>query len=106
MTKEDFCCEAVKEAVSGAQGAVRKRIKENGVTRDSHREQEKKAMAQEWFQIENIAISSICEIMFVYIFCINIRKCSRFGNHRFRRKRLTTQKLGSWISGTNAWTGT
>ena len=47
MTKEDFCCEAVKEAVSGAQGAVRKRIKENGVTRDSHREQEKKAMAQE-----------------------------------------------------------
>lgn len=47
MTKEDFCCEAVKEAVSGAQGAVRKRIKENGVTRDSNKEQEKKAMAQE-----------------------------------------------------------
>ena len=57
MTKEEFCCEAVKEAVSGAQGAVRKRIRENGVTRDSNKEQEKKAMAQEWFQIENNVIS-------------------------------------------------
>ena len=46
MTKEDFCCEAVKEAVTGAQGGVRKRVRENGVTRESSKEQEKRAMAQ------------------------------------------------------------
>ena len=64
MTKEDFCCEAVKEAVSGAQGAVRKRIKENGVTRDSQKEQEKKAMAQEWIQIENTYIAFLPFVKF------------------------------------------
>lgn len=46
MTKEDFCCEAVKEAVTGGQGGVRKRVRENGVTRESSKEQEKRAMAQ------------------------------------------------------------
>ena len=46
MTKEDFCCEAVKEAVTGGQGVVRKRVRENGVTRDTNKEQEKRAMAQ------------------------------------------------------------
>ena len=83
MTKEDFCCEAVKEAVSGAQGAVRKRIKENGVIRDSNKEQEKKAMAQEWIQIENnmLFLPFVKFCLFTF-FCINICKCSRFGNHR------------------------
>ena len=52
MTKEDFCCEAVKEAVTGGQGGVRKRVRENGVTRESSKEQEKRAMAQEWSQID------------------------------------------------------
>ena len=52
MTKEDFCCEAVKEAVTGGQGAVRKRIREIGVTRETNKEQEKRAMAQEWSQID------------------------------------------------------
>ena len=47
MTKEDFCCEAVKEAVT-----VRKRVRENGVTRETNKEQEKRAMAQEWSQID------------------------------------------------------
>ena len=100
MTKEDFCCEAVKEAVAGSQGVVRKRIKENGVTRDSNKEQEKKAMAQEWIQIDNV-ITFICEICL-----LTFLKCPRFGNHRFRRKRLTTQKWGFWTSGTSVWTGT
>ena len=52
MTKEDFCCDAVKEAVSGGQGGVRKRVRENGVTRETNKEQEKRAMAQEWSQID------------------------------------------------------
>ena len=51
MTREeDFCCQAVKEAVTG--GAVRKRVRENGVTRDSDKEREKKALNQERGQIE------------------------------------------------------
>jgi len=46
MTREeDFCCQAVKEAVTGA--AVRKRVRENGVTRDSDKEREKRALNQE-----------------------------------------------------------
>ena len=57
MTKEDFCCDAVKEAVAGATGAVRKRVKENGVSRDSNKEQEKKAMAQAWTKIGNVLSS-------------------------------------------------
>ena len=76
MTKEDFCCEAVKEAVSGAQGAVRKRIKENGFTVYSHREQEKKAMAQEWIQIENnmlfLPFVKICLFTFFAITFANV----------------------------------
>ena len=54
MTKEDFCCEAVKEAVTGGQGGVRKRV------RESSKEQEKRAMAQEWSQIDKK-----CVILFI-----------------------------------------
>ena len=52
MTREeDFCCQAVKEAVTGA--GVRKRIRENGVTKESSdKEREKRALSQEWSQIE------------------------------------------------------
>ena len=51
MTREeDFCCQAVKEAVTGA--AVRKRVRENGVTRDSDKEREKRALNQEWGQVK------------------------------------------------------
>ena len=51
MTREeDFCCQAVKETITG--GAVRKRVRENGVTRDSDKEREKRALNQEWSQVK------------------------------------------------------
>ena len=63
MTKEDFCCDAVKEAVSGGQGGVRKRVRENGVTRETNKEQEKRAMAQEWSQIDQKCV------IILFFFC-------------------------------------
>ena len=42
MTSEDegFCCEAVREAVTGSRGAVKRR------SQPSHKEEENKAMTQ------------------------------------------------------------
>ena len=45
MTSEDegFCCEAVREAVTGSRGAVKRRSQPSQL---SHKEEENKAMTQ------------------------------------------------------------
>ena len=48
MTSEDegFCCEAVREAVTGSRGAVKRRSQPSQPSQLSHKEEENKAMTQ------------------------------------------------------------